>query len=233
MACRTERFLTKLLSLVACMVLAVALVPAVAHADETEEPSLLEPQETVYTVIIDPGEGEGEPLVFRSDECEIAASASEAQYNQFYRESDGSLGFHIDAESCPETFTAPYGHVFYQFSPNAPHLPLSSETTTFTVLWVADAVETYRAIRGEFEYTGGIFDRDTPRVRLLKWVCSNRLETAERVLVYLYAELGSIRDLAQMLGVARSTLADEMKRIKNKIAAEMAALENVKQETDA
>lgn len=98
---------------------------------------------------------------------------------------------------------------------------------------VADAVETYRAIRGEFEYTGGIFDRDTPRVRLLKWVCSNRLETAERVLVYLYAELGSIRDLAQMLGVARSTLADEMKRIKNKIAAEMAALENVKQETDA
>lgn len=98
---------------------------------------------------------------------------------------------------------------------------------------VADAVETYRAIRGEFEYTGGIFDRDTPRVRLLKWVCCNRLETAERVLVYLYAELGSIRDLAQMLGVARSTLADEMKRIKNKIAAEMAALENIKQETDA
>jgi len=86
---------------------------------------------------------------------------------------------------------------------------------------VQDAVEIYKAIRPEFEYDADVFNRDTARVRQLKWVCSNRLEQAERVLVYLYAELGSIRDLADLLGVARSTLADEMVRIKNKVKEEM------------
>ena len=90
---------------------------------------------------------------------------------------------------------------------------------------VTDAVEIYRAIRPEFDYDGGIFCKDDTRTARLKWVCTHRLDTAERVLVYLYAELGSIRDLAAMLGVARSTLADEMKRIKGKVAAEIAALE--------
>ena len=44
-----------------------------------------------------------------------------------------------------------------------------------------------------------------------------RLEPAERVVLTLYAELASIRDLAALLGVSRSTLCDELKRIRTKV----------------
>lgn len=90
---------------------------------------------------------------------------------------------------------------------------------------VADAVEIFKAVRPEYEYNADIFCGDGARVKRAKWVCSHRLEDAERVLVYLYAELGSVRDLAQMLGVARSTLGDEIKRIKDKVQREVALLE--------
>lgn len=90
---------------------------------------------------------------------------------------------------------------------------------------VGDAVEIYRAIREEFDYTPDPLCNDTPKARRTKWVCSNRLEKPERVLIYLYAELGSVRDLADLLGVARSTLGDELKRIKDKIQREVAMLE--------
>ena len=97
-------------------------------------------------MIIDPGDGGGEPLVFRSDEGKIAASFSEAQVNQFYRESDGSMGFRIDAGSCPESFSAPHGHLFNGFVPNTSFLSLSSETTTVTAQWRLDTVEAYGPI---------------------------------------------------------------------------------------
>lgn len=93
---------------------------------------------------------------------------------------------------------------------------------------VEDAVALWKEIHADYAYNPSIFCADDARTRAAKWVCENRLDAAERVLVYLYAELGSIRDLAQLLGVARSTLADEIKRIKGKVAAELAALEEKK-----
>ena len=90
---------------------------------------------------------------------------------------------------------------------------------------VADAVEIFKAVRPEYEFTPDPFCADGTKARRAKWVCSNRLEDAERVLIYLYAELGSVRDLAEMLGVARSTLGDEIKRIKDKIQREVALLD--------
>ena len=90
---------------------------------------------------------------------------------------------------------------------------------------VEDAVEIFKAVRPEYEFNPDAFCGDGPKARRTKWVCSHRLEDAERVLVYLYAELGSVRDLAQMLGVARSTLGDEIKRIKDKVQREVALLE--------
>lgn len=90
---------------------------------------------------------------------------------------------------------------------------------------VEDATEIYKAIRGEFEFSADVFCKDGERARRAKWVCSNRLDRAEQVLIYLYAELGSVRDLAQMLGVARSTLGDDIKRIKDKIRREIALLD--------
>lgn len=93
-----------------------------------------------------------------------------------------------------------------------------TERRTFRI---EDAVEIYKAIRPEFEYEADIFSPDTARVRKLKWVCSKRLDRAEKALIYLYAELGSIRDLAALLNVARSTLADELTRIREKVRNEM------------
>lgn len=89
---------------------------------------------------------------------------------------------------------------------------------------VEEAVRLYKQIRPDYEYVPRAIEGESNRAQLLKWVCSNRLETGEKALVYLYAELGSITDLAQMLRVGRSTLGDELLRIKRKIKDEMAKL---------
>lgn len=97
---------------------------------------------------------------------------------------------------------------------------------------VTDAVDIYKAIRGEFDFNADPFCNDSPKGRRAKWVCSHRLERAEQVLMYLYAELGSVRDLAELLGVARSTLGDELKRIKDKVRQEVALLEEKEKRND-
>lgn len=82
------------------------------------------------------------------------------------------------------------------------------------------AVELYKLSRAEYAFNADPCCDDSPRVRRLKWVLNYRLETAERILTILYNEVGTLRPLAQMLGVARATLGDEMKRIKDKILRE-------------
>ncbi len=85
---------------------------------------------------------------------------------------------------------------------------------------IAAAVELYRASRAEYEFNADPCCDDSLRARRLKWVLRYRLDAAERIIAILYAEVESIRTLAAMLGVARSTLGDEIKNIKDKILQE-------------
>lgn len=63
----------------------------------------------------------------------------------------------------------------------------------------------------------GIFDEDAPRVRAVKRCIAENLNEAERFIIVMYAELGSVRKLAEVIGVHYSTLYREIRRIRTKI----------------
>lgn len=86
---------------------------------------------------------------------------------------------------------------------------------------LADAIADYKGIAADCAFDGGIFCEDDERTRLLKWVCWNKLTEGERVILFLYSDWESIRELCNALGVARSTLADELQRIRRKVKTEM------------
>lgn len=84
------------------------------------------------------------------------------------------------------------------------------------------ATALYRLVRAEYEFDADPCSDATPKERVVKWVLTYRLELPERILLILYNELGTVRELADMLGVARSTLGDQLKRIKDKVREEVA-----------
>lgn len=68
----------------------------------------------------------------------------------------------------------------------------------------------------EVDFTD-IFNEDSDIYRKLIKVINERLTAAERIIIYMYSELQSIRQVGYMLGVSQSTAYNELKRIKNKI----------------
>lgn len=78
----------------------------------------------------------------------------------------------------------------------------------------------YAMIRPEYEYDGDIFCPDNRRVRGVKRAIE-RLPEADKVIIRLYAELGSLRKLAAMLGVGRDTMGREVRRIRYAILKEL------------
>ena len=90
----------------------------------------------VYFVILDPGEGMGEPVTYRSDEGEIAENMDcGVQNGQFYHVGDDGMGFRFDNETCPDGWTAPTGYAFDGFDGAGELNTLSSLNTTFTAKW--------------------------------------------------------------------------------------------------
>lgn len=85
---------------------------------------------------------------------------------------------------------------------------------------LASAVKLYRESRADYAFNADPCAADSLRVRRLKWVLAYRLDAPERILAIMANEVDSIRKLATMLGVAKSTLGDEVKRIKDKILQE-------------
>lgn len=55
---------------------------------------------------------------------------------------------------------------------------------------------------------------DNERLRRTKYIITNRLSPADRKIIHLYAEYGSIRKLAAELDVSRGTAHKEVKRIR-------------------
>lgn len=84
------------------------------------------------------------------------------------------------------------------------------------------ATALYRLVRKEYEFDPDPCSDASPKERVLKWVLTFRLTLPERILLIMYNELGTVRELAAVLGVARSTLGDELKRIKDKVRTEVA-----------
>lgn len=84
-----------------------------------------------------------------------------------------------------------------------------------------NATRLYRLTGHEYAYDADVFCPDDSRVSLAKWVVDNRLTEPERIMIRLYAEYASLREMGRDLGIKRSTLHDEIKRIRTKIITEM------------
>ena len=91
----------------------------------------------VYTVTLSPGEGEGTPLICNSTVFPVAASAASAENLQFYQ-TGSTLGFRLDANYCPDSFTAPEGRLFTGWDgwSNNGYITLNSLATIFTAQWI-------------------------------------------------------------------------------------------------
>lgn len=73
-------------------------------------------------------------------------------------------------------------------------------------------------IMAEYEVDfGDILNEDSEIYRKLIRVINTKLTTAEKIIILMYSELQSIRQVGFMLGVSQSTAYNELKRIKNKI----------------
>ena len=91
----------------------------------------------VYTVTLLPGDGGGTPLICNSTVFPVAANAASAENLQFYH-TGNTLGFRLEGNYRPESFTAPEGLSFFGWEnwSNNGYITLSSTTTTFTAQWI-------------------------------------------------------------------------------------------------
>lgn len=80
--------------------------------------------------------------------------------------------------------------------------------------------EEFTRMRQEYAYNGTIFDKDGPKVRAAKLALS-RLDVADQAIFILYAELGSIRKLGELLGISRGCAHKEIKRIRQELMERM------------
>ncbi len=98
--------------------------------------------------------------------------------------------------------------------------------STVNVAKIHDAAALYRSIRDDYAFPeGDIFADGDERARRLKYIIG-RLPLAEKSIIQLYAEVGNVRELGQMLGIPKSTMAEEVRRIRLKVLAEYERLKD-------
>ena len=112
----------RIIAVLFAVIIAIAAVPVQVRAEE------------VYTVVLKAGTGSGDDIVYRSDEGTIADSWKSAANCQFYRENDGRMGFKLDSNYCPDSFSAPEGYEFDGWDLSGV-FTLSSRATTCTAQW--------------------------------------------------------------------------------------------------
>lgn len=62
-----------------------------------------------------------------------------------------------------------------------------------------------------------VFRKDDARTHRLKEIIAGELSETDRRVILLYAETGSVRETARLLGVSKSTMALRVKQIKEDI----------------
>lgn len=81
--------------------------------------------------------------------------------------------------------------------------------------------EIYRNCKADYEYNGDVMCKDSDRVRRAKYVTSHRISEQDKVVIRLYAELGSLSKLGNAMGVAKSTIRSQVVRIQRQVQKEM------------
>lgn len=78
-------------------------------------------------------------------------------------------------------------------------------------------VREFREIRKDYAFDPSIFNDEDARIRRVKQVIMLELDPVDRILILMYADCGSLRRLGAHLGVSHTTLAKEIRRIKQEI----------------
>lgn len=79
----------------------------------------------------------------------------------------------------------------------------------------------YRSVKDDYEYKDDVMSRDTDRVRRAKYITSCKLSDSDKIVIRLYAELGSLSKLGEALGFAKSTMGSRVREIQRKVRKEM------------
>lgn len=80
-----------------------------------------------------------------------------------------------------------------------------------------NAVNTYKLIRRDYEYSPDVMSEEDERTTRIKEIIHKNLNTADRTIILLYIDLQSYRKLGVMLGLSHMTVRREVIRIKNEI----------------
>lgn len=74
----------------------------------------------------------------------------------------------------------------------------------------------FRDIRLDYVFDASIFNEEPERIRRVKELVE-KLPTADRVMLLMYADCGSLRKVARKLGVSHMTMSKEIRRIRASI----------------
>lgn len=85
-------------------------------------------------------------------------------------------------------------------------------------------VRDYKSIKEDYQYNSDIFTQDEERVAKVKYIIDNILSPADKIIILLYADCGSLRKLGQRMGMSHMTLQKQVVRIKNIIINEYGKL---------
>ena len=90
-------------------------------------------------------------------------------------------------------------------------------TTTPTTDNAQKAVRSYKEIAADYAFDPDIFAPDDARTRRVKEVIFRQLSPADRIIILLYADCGSVRALGKRLGMSHMTAWKEVRRIREEI----------------
>lgn len=81
-------------------------------------------------------------------------------------------------------------------------------------------MRTYKEIRADYTYDGGIFNAEPYRLRVVKYIVWKVLSEVDRTIFLIYTDCRSYRALGKRLGVSHTTARREVMRIKKLILDE-------------
>lgn len=139
----------RILSALLALILVLAGLPATAFADSY----------TAYTVTLYPGDGTGEPITYSCpfDVYDSLPTAEEAGHLEFYKIKDYVVGFKLNADYCPDSFTPPEKYCFdcWEGLSGVILLARGNPNQTFTAKWKVDQLKTYGPINDIPKADGG------------------------------------------------------------------------------
>ena len=80
--------------------------------------------------------------------------------------------------------------------------------------WTEDARSIFQRAKAEYSFAFDVFTGDDDRMQRLKRVIVSKLGQSDQNILLLYAEVGSLRKTAEMLGVSRNTFKQNLNRIR-------------------